>query len=290
MEMSANRAVRHLFGLAAFAFLSLAVVGVVQAFPPAPYYTLYGTVRDQVGQTVTAEGAQIILFKGNQEVGRAPVSSGARLDQNYELQVRLDQNRSGTTLYTEKAVSTQSPFSIAVEIAGVRYYPIEASGTLTSGKGSERVRLDLNLGQDSDHDGLPDVWEQWQLYQSGKDPDEQGNWPLGLIDKDGDYDHDGTSNWLEYLAGTFAGDASERFALEIKEKTAGNVRFSFYAITGKTYTIEASADAKTWTRIPFAIGSPAAGSPSWQSADIGVVSAFCAAGSAPKQLYRLTVR
>ena len=43
--------------------------GVAWAFPPAPYYTLYGVVRDQVGQTVTAEGAEVILLKGGVEVG-----------------------------------------------------------------------------------------------------------------------------------------------------------------------------------------------------------------------------
>lgn len=263
---------------------------MVQAFPPAPYYTLYGTVRDQVGQTVTAEGATIILLKGTEELGRTPISFAARLDQNYELKVRLDQNRSGTTLYTEKAVATQGAFSIAVEIGGVRYYPIEASGPLTAGKGSERVRLDLNLGLDSDGDGLPDIWEQWQLYQAGHGPDDEGNWQLGLIDKNGDLDHDGSSNWLEYLAGTFAGDASERFELQIKEKTAGNVRFSFYAITGKTYTIETSTDLKTWTRVPFAVGGPAAGAESWQAAEVGVVNAFTPPGAALRQMYRLTVR
>jgi hypothetical protein len=56
---------------------------VVQAFPPAPYYTLYGVVRDQVGQTVTAEGAQVILLKGGVEVGRTPITS-SQIDRNYE--------------------------------------------------------------------------------------------------------------------------------------------------------------------------------------------------------------
>lgn len=260
------------------------------AFPPAPYYTLHGTVRDQVGQTVTADGAKVILFKGAQELGRAPIHNGTRLEQNYQLDVRLDHNRGGTTLYSEKALATQGAFSIAVEIGGARYYPIEVAGTLAAGKGGERVRLDLTLGQDSDGDGLPDVWEQWQLYQAGKNPDEDGNWALHLIDKDGDFDGDGNSNWLEYLAGTFAGDATERFALDIKEKTESGVRFAFFAITGKTYTIETSTDLKTWTRIPFSVGAPAAGSQSWQSPDVRVVSAFTAAGSTDRQLYRLTVR
>ena len=43
--------------LAAFFFSCAAAL----AFPPAPHYTLYGIVRDQVGQTVTAEGAEVVL-------------------------------------------------------------------------------------------------------------------------------------------------------------------------------------------------------------------------------------
>ena len=261
-----------------------------QGFPPVPFFALYGTVRDQVGQTVTADHAEVVLLKGIQEVSRTPITSGARLDQNYELHVRLDQNRGGTTLYTEKAVATQSPYSLAVDIGGVRYYPIEVAGNLTTGKGGERVRLDLNLGQDSDGDGLPDVWEQWQLYQAGLYPDDSGNWPIGLIDHNGDYDQDGISNWLEYVAGTFAGDASERFALEIKEKGATHTRFAFFAITGKTYTIEASPDMRTWARVPFSVGTAAAGSPSWQSQDVAIVSAFTATGAGSNQFYRLSVR
>jgi hypothetical protein len=73
-------------------------------------------VRDQVGQTVTAEGAVIVLLKGGEEVGRAPVSAVVGLDQNYELNMRIDQNRAGTTLYTDKAVVAQGPFSPDTEV------------------------------------------------------------------------------------------------------------------------------------------------------------------------------
>ena len=80
-----------------FIALLCLISGGLQAFPPAPYYTLFGTVRDQVGQTLTAEGAVLILLKGGVEVARTPISS-LQLDQNYELKVRIDANRSGTTV------------------------------------------------------------------------------------------------------------------------------------------------------------------------------------------------
>jgi hypothetical protein len=101
-------------------------VGQAWAFPPAPYYTLYGMVRDQVGQTVTAEGAEVILLKGGVEIGRTPVAAGGL-------------------------------FSLVVSMNGALFYPIEVSGNLTAGKGGERVKLDLTLGEDLDKDGLPDT-------------------------------------------------------------------------------------------------------------------------------------
>jgi hypothetical protein len=260
-----------------------------QAFPPAPYYTLYGVVRDQVGQTVTAEGAEVILLKGGVEVGRTPISS-ALIDQNYELQMRLDQNRSGTTFYTDQAVAAGGLFSLVVSMNGALFYPIEVAGNLTAGKGGERVKLDLTLGEDKDKDGLPDVWEAWQLYQAGLSPDENGNWDLSLIDRNGDFDKDGQTNLLEYIAGTFAGDATETFGLTIKEKLPQSVRFEFYAITGKVYTIESTPDMKTWTRVPFTVGAPGTGNNAHQAADVGVVSAFTAPRASAAEFYRLTVR
>jgi hypothetical protein len=267
----------------------LLLTGVASAFPPAPYYTLYGMVRDQVGQTVTAEGAQVILLKGGVEVGRTPITS-TRLDQSYELNLRIDQNRSGTTFYTEKAIAAQGLFSLVVEMNGEFFYPIEVSGNLTAGKGGERVKLDLTLGEDKDKDGLPDTWEAWQLYQAGLYPDENGEWDLSLIDRDGDFDKDGQSNWLEYIAGTFAGDATETFGLTIKEKLPQSVRFEFYGITGKVYTIESTLDMKTWTRVPFAVGAPGAGNNAHQASDVGIVSAFTAPRSGTSEFYRLSVR
>lgn len=265
------------------------VMSIAHAFPPAPYYTLYGMVRDQVGQTITAEGAEVILLKGGVEVGRTPITS-SRLDQSYELNLRIDQNRSGTTFYTEKAVAAQGLFSLVVSMNGELFYPIEVSGNLTAGKGGERVNLDLTLGEDKDKDGLPDVWEAWQLYQAGLYPDENGEWDLSLIDPNGDFDKDGQSNLLEYIAGTFAGDATETFGLTIKEKLPESVRFEFYGITGKVYTIESSPDMKTWTRVAFAVGVPGAGSNAHQASDVGIVSAFTTPRFATSEFYRLSVR
>jgi hypothetical protein len=188
-------------------------------------------------------------------------------------------------------LTSVSGFSLAVDMNGSRFYPIEVAGNLTAGKGGERVRLDLNLGEDSDGDGIPDVWEQWQLFQAGFYPDGNGNWPIHLLSRNGDFDKDGLTDWFEYVAGTFAGDATERFTLEIKEKTATSVRFEFFAITGKTYTIERSTDIQSWTRVPFAVGAAASANVIHTATDVAIVSAATTPmPGGTKEFFRLTVR
>jgi hypothetical protein len=271
------------------AFLCLLGYSTADAFPPAPCYTLYGMVRDQIGQTVSADGMKVVLLKGGIEVGHAPITSN-RLDQCYELSIRIDQARSGMAYYSEKAIAASGLFSLVVTMNGESFYPIEVSGNLTAGRGGERVRLDLTLGEDKDKDGLPDSWEAWQLYQAGYYPNDNGIWDLTLIDPSGDFDRDGQSNGLEYLAGTFAGDATEHFSLTIKQKLKDSVRFEFYAITGKVYTIESSLDMQTWTRVPFAVGALATGSQAYLATEVAILSAFAAPRSTTQEFYRLTVR
>jgi len=273
-------------GLLLLAWLA---VPLARAFPPAPHYTLHGVVRDQIGATLQVEGAVLILLRDNVELGRTPVWKDLRLDQNYELAIRIDQNRAATRAYTSRAVPAAGVFSIAVEMNGQRFYPIEVAGTLRAGQGGERVRLDLNLGADTDGDGLPDAWEEWQLHQAGRRPGQPG-WDLALITRDGDFDGDGVSNFLEYVAGTFAGDATERFELRLTGKSATHVAFEFYGITGKVYGIEESTDLRTWQVLPFALAPGGATTSLHRATAIGVQPAFVATGPGPARFYRLTVR
>ncbi len=259
------------------------------AFPPAPTYVIYGMVRDQVGATLKVDGAEIVLLRDGAEIGRAAIFSDLRADSNYELQIRIDRNPSATRIYTDKAVGAQGVYSLKVVMNGQNFFPIEASGVLRAGNGGERVRLDLNLGADTNNDGLPDAWQEWQLYQAGRRVGQSG-YNINLITKDGDFDGDGTSNYLEYLAGTFAGDATERFELRMLGKSAAAVTFEFFAITGKVYSIEVSTDLKTWSLIPLTttLGGPT--SDYYKATAVGVTPAYVAASSAASRFYRLTVR
>jgi len=259
------------------------------AFPPAPFYTLYGMVRDQVGATLRVDGAEIVLLRDGTEIGRAAIQSDVRADSNYELQIRIDRNPAAARSYSNKAVPAQGLFSLVVVMNGQNFYPIEVSGTLRAGNGGERVRLDLNLGADTNNDGLPDSWQEWQLYQAGRRPGQSG-WDINLITKQGDFDGDGTSNYLEYVAGTFAGDATERLELRLITKTAAQVGFQFYAITGKVYGIEESTDLKTWTAVPLASDPNGAFADFYRATAVGVVPAYVTVSPGASRFYRLTVR
>jgi len=191
-------------------------------------------------------------------------------------------------------VSTASQYTLAIDIGGVLYHPIEINATPPKvGTPASRVRLDLTLGIDSDGDGLPDAWEESQLYQAGYLPGEDG-WDLSLIDRDGDLDNDGLSNRLEYIAGTYAGDATSTIGLEIKEKSGENVRLETYAIYGKSYSIESSTDLETWTATSFSTADPAGEEPgefqaSLVSTTTGITSLFTRA-TGTKTYYRLNIR
>jgi hypothetical protein len=258
------------------------------AFPPAPHYTIFGVVRDQVGTTLNVQGAVIILLKDNVEIGRAPIA-GSLLDQNYELDIRIDQVRPSSRVYSSRAVAAQGLYSLVVEMNGERFYPIEVAGTLRAGNGGERVRLDLNLGADANHDGLPDVWQEWQLYQAGRVPGTAG-WSIDLLTRDGDFDGDGVSNYLEYLAGTFAGDATERFELKITGKTATTLSFEFFGITGKVYGLEQSTDLVVWAPAAFALTPGGATQQFFRAPDVNLRAIHVPALADVARFYRLTVR
>lgn len=276
--------------LAAFALAAGAYAPpALHAYPPAPNYTIFGVVRDQVGATLAVDGAEIILLRDNVEIGRAPIFKDLRLDSNYELSIRIDQARGTTRIYSTKAVAPLGIFSLKIVMNGQNFFPIEANGTLRVGNGGERVRLDLNLGVDANNDGLPDAWQEWVLYQAGRRPGSAG-WDINLVTKNGDFDGDGVSNFLEYIAGTFGGDATERFELRLINKTETEVSFNFFAITGKVYGIEQSSNLQTWTAVPFATVSGGTTVNLYRASAVGVTPAFVAVSAGQSRFYRLTVR
>lgn len=227
------------------------------AFPPAPHYTVYGTVRDEYGQQLNIAGASVIFSRDGVEILRREIRMSPSLNQNYRFRLPMDMERAGTARYHELAQNPGEHFTLAVLINDVLYHPIEMTVETTAeiGQPGERVRIDLTLGVDSDGDGLPDAWEQSQLYAAGIYPDENG-WRYDLIDPDGDFDKDGFSNRAEYIAGTYATDGADYLRLHVVEAQATTVRLRFVSIIGKIYSVESSPDMKTWTAVPLYLENP----------------------------------
>lgn len=215
------------------------------AFPPAPFYTLFGMVRDENGQSLRVDAAEVVFYKGSSEILRTSILDAGRFEQNYQIRLPMDMLRPGTKGYTERAVAAGSGFTLGVTVSNAVYYPIEMSTSRLVGKPGQRVRLDLNLGIDSDGDGIPDAWEQSQLYAGGIAPVD-GDWDLSRINRDGDFDGDGKSNWNEYVAGTYATDSTSHLDLQVTETLTSHVRLKFFGIYGKVYSLESSSDLKTW--------------------------------------------
>ena len=85
----------------------------------------------------------------------------------------------------------------------------------------------LTIGvADSDGDGMPDAWE----VANGTNPN--------VPDANEDLDHDGHSNWQEYLAGTSPTNAASALRLEaVAVAPAGTVALRFNAISNRPYSL-----------------------------------------------------
>ena len=226
------------------------------AFPPAPYHRLYGLVRNQWGDPINVNDAQVYLETTNGPGVAVKLSPGVDPGANYQLIVPMD---AGTApdLYTSTALKPTFPFRLKVKIGQLTYLPIEMALTDSHiGQPAQSTRLDLTLGEDTDGDGLPDAWERALIAALG------GNLTLADIRPNDDLDGDGISNLNEYLAGTYAFDPSDGFRLSVIDATGGTTTLEFLAIRGRTYTIQSSTDLKQWTPVSFGVvNAGVAGSP-----------------------------
>ena len=85
---------------------------------------------------------------------------------------------------------------------------------------------------DSDRNGFPDAWEMQHFGHLGVDPD-------------ADADHDGSGNWMEYLAGTDPNDPNCVFRSH-GTFTNGIFRMPIQTVAGRLYQIWVTRDLKTW--------------------------------------------
>lgn len=226
-------------------FLASLCTDSLMAYPPAPHHTIYGTVRDDLGNPLAVNNAEVILETWTGVRLKTLVIPRLKPDANYRLQVPMD---SGLTAdaYKPTALRPTVAFALKVKIGSSTYLPIELAANYSNlGKPAQSTRLDLTLGEDSDGDGLPDAWERALIATLGADLTPQD------IQPNDDTDNDGLSNQQEYLAGTYAFDPEDGFPLEIVDRANGNLVLEFLAIRGRSYALEASQDLGTWIPVQF---------------------------------------
>lgn len=266
--------------------LAAGAAGTLRAFPPAPHHEIYGLVRNEQGDPLESATATVLLEVGGTNVASTVIRTTPAINGNYRLNIPLD---SGLTAerYRPSAQFPAVPFRLRVKVGNVSYVPIVITGVsslVTKPGGSTRV--DLTVGEDSDGDGLPDAWERELIAALGLDR------TLAQIRPDGDDDGDGMTNMQEYLAGTYAWDPQDGFALAIRGVQNGRPVMEFTGIRGRTYSVETSHDLKTWKPITFQVDG-GADQDSFTSPDVRPVhvSVAPAATNTPSlRVFRLMVR
>ena len=217
-----------------------------QAGLPLPCVNYYGLLSDEYGSPFL-EYAEIELFSETNQCDRYEVNGLLDAGVNFELQLEID---SGGTLYAPYAVHAGDTVRIVVKVGGVEVGAIFPTNHITAADSGESVLLKLFTGTDLDGDGLPDAWEELLMSQSGGSITN-----IEQITKSGDFDGDGASNWHEFLAGTFPFLASDVFAIDGLELFNDRIRFEFFALNGKVYTIQTalSLTDADWGATTFAM-------------------------------------
>ena len=274
-----------------FRCLVLLIFGWITAsalsFPPTPHHTIYGIVRDEMGNPLAVEGAEVILETLAGMQIKAAVSLNLGPGMNYRIRVPMDAGLTSDN-YKPNALRPTVAFRIKVKIGQVVYLPIELKGNYANlGKPAQNTHLDLTLGEDSDGDGLPDAWERALIQMSG------GNLTLKDIQGNLDSDGDGLTNSQEYQIGTYAFDSKDGLRIDVSGMSKGRPMLAFTVIYGRTYVIEGSSDLQTWTPVLFRITEEGPILSSYVARDVRLIHAVVADplnGKDQFQFFRLVVQ
>lgn len=227
------------------------------AYPPTPYHTLYGLVRDQFGTPIVRGDVQIILVASNGVPVQAAVIPGIAPGVNYQLKVTLDAGLTPIP-YKPTAYAVAAPFKLYVVMGGITNIPIQMTGNFSQlGQPGQSTRLDLTLGVDANGDAIPDAWEYAVLGALGSDL------TLNQINGNSILTGDGRTLMQLYLAGgnPLAGGGS--LAITLVGIQAGAPILQFSTTTGNSYTIQRSATLQSWTNVSFTIPADGPSGPTY---------------------------
>lgn len=218
------------------------------AYPPAPFHLFVGVLRDEYGTPINSVEAEVILETTSGVQVKTLVNPGIEGGANYRLEVPMDAGLMSKA-YQPTALRPFAAFRMKVRVGKVTYLPIEMRGDYgTLGQPGKRTRLNLTLGEDANGDGLPDAWQRL----INPDP--------SMVKPDADAGN-GLTYLQTYLAGTYTVDPKEGFELNMIGVTNGVSHLEFLGVTGRTYSLVASTDLKSWAPTTFRVAAPTTNSP-----------------------------
>jgi hypothetical protein len=233
-------------GLAA---VSLLLALAVRAGLPQPMCVYYGQARDGYGWPYLRD-AEVILRRGTNDIARHKINGSLAPRVNFALYVHLDDGRSAQG-YSPRALRVGDRVSIVVRDQDNEKTIMENQAVPPAGPPGELILCNVTAAEDTDGDGLPDLWE-WELIDSSKGVLTS----LSEVQGADDFDHDGMSNWQEYQAGTFPFlDYDSLTAAPCVWTPNQRLRLSFLSVPGKIYSACAATNLTqaVWASHAFAL-------------------------------------
>lgn len=223
------------------------------AFPPAPYHVIYGLVRDQYGTPIQNTQVTVLLTTPAGATHTTRIDPGVAVGVNYVLRVPMD-SLIAADLYRSNASVTANSFTMRVVVGSVTNVPIEVSTNYFQlGQPAALTRIDLTLGVDSNHDGIPDAWELAFLASIGS------NLALSDLNAGLVLTGDGRTLWEQYLLGTTLFDPDNPFAVQMVSLNGGQPVLEFPTMTGRSYSVLGSTNLQNWSPLQFRLVSEGPG-------------------------------
>ena len=217
------------------------------AYPPAPYHTLYGLLRDQYGTPILSSDVHVVLVTSNGVAFDTQVTPGIGPGVNYELKVNMDAGLTPIT-YKPTAYIVAAPFKLYVVMGGVTNIPFQMAGDFSHlGQPSLSTRFDLTLGADANTDNIPDAWELFVIYGLGL------NLTLNQVNGNSVLTGDGLTLMQQYVLGVNPLASPSALTVTLVDYHAGTPLLQFRTATGRSYTVQGSQDLLNWTSRPFTI-------------------------------------
>jgi hypothetical protein len=212
-------------------------------------------VRDEYGTPISSDQAHVLLVKNGGVENRTSIQPALAIGINYQLRVPMD-TLLKPDLYRSNALPAGAGFTMLVVIGNITNVPIVSTSTSpTLGEPAKMTRIDLQLGQDTNGDGIPDAWELAFLTALGSDL-KLADLHAGLF-----LAHAGRTLMQEYLLGISALDLIGPLAVRIVALNGGAPLLEFPIASGGSYTVLGSNDLQQWTALPFRVPAEGASAP-----------------------------